>query len=68
MKPIRICDYRNCSNEVTGRKDKFFCSRKCKTHERTYRKREQKQKEEIKRLIQLAASNQNLELYKLIYS
>lgn len=25
----RICLWRSCSNEVTGRKNKLFCSRKC---------------------------------------
>jgi hypothetical protein len=36
------CEYRNCKNNVKGRKDKKYCCRNCKDMERTYRVRQQK--------------------------
>ena len=33
------CCYRNCKNEVMGRKNKKFCSKKCKSNEAKYLQR-----------------------------
>jgi hypothetical protein len=35
----KTCKYRNCNKELTGRKDKIYCDRKCKACEKIYIKR-----------------------------
>lgn len=35
-KDVRICKYRNCSNIITGRINKLYCNRKCKSNESKY--------------------------------
>jgi len=39
MRREKICNYRRCEKELSGRKDKKFCDRNCKDMEYTYRKR-----------------------------
>ena len=36
----KICRYRNCNNIISGRPNKLYCNKKCKTNESKYIHRE----------------------------
>lgn len=45
----RICKYRNCKKEVSGRTNKKFCDTKCKRNEEKYKQRLKKIKQKWER-------------------
>jgi hypothetical protein len=60
---MKICEYRNCDNEVIGRSDKRFCDKKCKHNEREYLRRHRKM---IKGVLKL--EQDKVDLIKLVRS
>ena len=36
---MKICEYRNCQEEIFGRPNKKFCNSRCKRNEEKYKQR-----------------------------
>lgn len=72
LKEVPRCSYRNCVNIIQNRRSHSkYCCEKCKTNEKTYLKREKKEKmktfEMIMKAKEMNVSSDILELYKKIY-